>query len=279
MGKAGHWRKRRIRVTIQGGQRWSVVGKGYAGGGEAREPKSKDTLSAARFAELTGVTRERLRTWERRHGFPRPVRSGTGPRRYAASDASRVIAVREAAEAGVPVARAIKQARRIPVAAPARLARRPGGIDPRLAAAAGGRRVRSGAPAGGIRQRDSGRRGPGRRCRRPDLRSSRERCCSRPFRRWMEPRCTARWSRCSRPERGRWSVEHPPWIGPSAGLQRSLLFRVPRAEGPPLCAIVSIDAERERREREELTALVADHAREQQAAACCAAICCAPRHT
>jgi MerR family transcriptional regulator, light-induced transcriptional regulator len=69
--------------------------------------KGGQTVSATRFAELTGVTRERLRTWERRYGFPEPVRVGRGPRRYALDDVQRVVAVRRAAGAGVPIPRAI----------------------------------------------------------------------------------------------------------------------------------------------------------------------------
>jgi hypothetical protein len=68
------------------------------------------TISATRFAELTGVSRERLRTWERRFGFPAPVRVGAGPRRYAADDAVRVVAVRRAAADGVPLPLAIEAA-------------------------------------------------------------------------------------------------------------------------------------------------------------------------
>ena len=69
------------------------------------------TVSATRFSELTGVSRERLRTWERRHGFPEPVRIGSGPRRYALADAARVVAVRHAAAAGAPLPEAIAAAR------------------------------------------------------------------------------------------------------------------------------------------------------------------------
>lgn len=68
-------------------------------------------MSATSFAELTGVSRERLRTWERRYGFPCPERVGRGPRRYAVSDAAPVVAVRRAAEEGVPLPRAIAAAR------------------------------------------------------------------------------------------------------------------------------------------------------------------------
>ncbi|HKE80892.1 MAG TPA: MerR family transcriptional regulator [Solirubrobacteraceae bacterium] len=67
------------------------------------------TVSATRFASLTGVSRDRLRTWERRYGFPVPKRVGSGPRRYHVEDVQRVVAVRRASEAGVPIARAIER--------------------------------------------------------------------------------------------------------------------------------------------------------------------------
>lgn len=73
-----------------------------------RVDKGGQTIAATEFAALTGVSRERLRTWERRFGFPLPRRSGGGPRRYALGDAARVVAVRRAAEQGVPLARAIE---------------------------------------------------------------------------------------------------------------------------------------------------------------------------
>lgn len=72
--------------------------------------KGGQTVSATEFAELTGVSRERLRTWERRFGFPRPARIAHGPRRYVLADAARVVAVRRAAEQGVPLPRAIAAA-------------------------------------------------------------------------------------------------------------------------------------------------------------------------
>jgi hypothetical protein len=95
-------------------------------GGQARpvesardgaEPEPAGTLvSATRFATMTGVSRERLRTWERRYGFPRPLRVARGPRRYELSDAARVVAVRQAAEQGVPLRDAIANS---PATAPA----------------------------------------------------------------------------------------------------------------------------------------------------------------
>lgn len=73
--------------------------------------KGGQTVSATRFAALTGVSRERLRTWERRYDFPRPRRSGSGPRRYDLADAGAVVAVRRAAEQGMPLNSAIAAAR------------------------------------------------------------------------------------------------------------------------------------------------------------------------
>jgi hypothetical protein len=71
------------------------------------------TLTATRFAELTGVSRERLRTWERRYGFPTPHRVGAGARRYAVDDVPRVVAVRRAAAEAVPLPDAIARARAV----------------------------------------------------------------------------------------------------------------------------------------------------------------------
>src|SRR3954462_3317940 len=94
--------------------------------GMDRVGKGEQTVTATRFAALTGVSRERLRAWERRYGFPaphrpdagprrygspEPDRTDAGPRRYAGEDVQRVVAVRRAAEAGVPIPRAIERTR------------------------------------------------------------------------------------------------------------------------------------------------------------------------
>jgi hypothetical protein len=76
-----------------------------------RVDRGGQTVSATRFASLTGVSRDRLRTWERRYGFPVPQRLGSGPRRYRVADVQRVVAVRRASEAGVPIPRAIERTR------------------------------------------------------------------------------------------------------------------------------------------------------------------------
>ena len=81
--------------------------------------KIGQTVSATAFAELTGVSRERLRMWERRYGFPEPLRIGTGPRRYALADAPRVVSVRHAAGLGTPLRLAIAAAQEaVALAAP-----------------------------------------------------------------------------------------------------------------------------------------------------------------
>jgi hypothetical protein len=90
----------------KGGQPRGAQNDAEAGTGVRVEP-SGTVVSATRFATVTGVSRERLRTWERRYGFPRPLRVGRGPRRYELSDAARVVAVRRSAEQGVPLSDAI----------------------------------------------------------------------------------------------------------------------------------------------------------------------------
>lgn len=68
------------------------------------------TVSGAEIVRLTGVGRERLRTWERRHDFPTPARCPNNVRRYYADDVPRVIVVSRLVEQGVPLADAIEQA-------------------------------------------------------------------------------------------------------------------------------------------------------------------------
>ena len=78
------------------------------------------TLSIADFCARTGVGRERLRTWERRHGFPQPVRTGDGPRRYDVDDVARVIVIQQAVRSGVSLVAAIRAARASTPPAPLR---------------------------------------------------------------------------------------------------------------------------------------------------------------
>lgn len=74
--------------------------------GEPAQP-APATISATEMSRLTGVERERLRTWERRHGFPVPVRCANNVRRYRAEDVRRVSAIASASAQGVPLKAAI----------------------------------------------------------------------------------------------------------------------------------------------------------------------------
>src|SRR3954469_921350 len=84
--------------------------------------KGEQTVTATEFAALTGVSRERLRTWERRYGFPTPHRVGAGARRYALADVPRGVGgrgARRAAAQAVPLPDAIARARTATAADPA----------------------------------------------------------------------------------------------------------------------------------------------------------------
>ena len=61
------------------------------------------TISSHELSRLTGVGRERLRTWERRYGYPAPVRSRNGVRRYQVDDVRLVAAISQLASDGVPL--------------------------------------------------------------------------------------------------------------------------------------------------------------------------------
>jgi DNA-binding transcriptional MerR regulator len=247
------------KVTVgKGGQgvkdtRKGPRGRRGAGGSASAEP----TLSAGRFADLTGVSRERLRTWERRHGFPRPVRTAGGPRRYRASDAARVVAVREAAETGVPVARAITMARRSAPQGPA-------GIDAGLARSLVADLplpvlILSGPEPLVVEYTNEmgsshSHLEPG-----TSLLEAAPQVVDGPLHKSLLQAFAGR--------REPVEIEHAPWSGPPEGLQRSLVFRLPPGPGTkPACAVVSIDAERERRDREQLSVLVREHERETAAA-------------
>lgn len=66
-----------------------------------------ERLVVQQVAQLTGVTRERLRTWERRHNFPEPERRANNVRTYAVSDIPRIVAVARLIDNGYPVGEAI----------------------------------------------------------------------------------------------------------------------------------------------------------------------------
>jgi hypothetical protein len=205
----------------------------------ARADKSGQTVSATRFAELTGVSRERLRTWERRFGFPVPERVGAGPRRYAVEDAARVVAVRRAAADGAPLAAAIAATdaahgwgrgaappadafRAAVELAPVPVALVSGPAPLRLAWANAVLRATTGAPEAGDDLDAVDGHGAGALLR-------------EHFVREQPPN----------------EVEHPPWGDPAPGpTARSVVYRLPLAPGQrPLVAVVGIETRGEHEAR------------------------------
>jgi hypothetical protein len=216
------------------GQNRPVAGAGRGG----------QTLSATEFARATGVTRERLRTWERRFGFPEPVRVAGGRRRYAAADVGRVVAVRRAAEDGAPLTAAIDEVGRVDAqagppaaafratveAAPVPVALVSGPAPLRLEWANAALRAIDGAPAPGAELSAVAQHRAGTLLRQHFTRDLRA----------VE-------------------VEHPAWgTGGDGPPSRSLIYRLPVEPGQrPIVAVVGIET---RGEREARAALVAARA-------------------
>lgn len=207
-------------------------------------------VSATRFATMTGVSRERLRTWERRYGFPRPLRVGHGPRRYELNDAARVVAVRRAAEQGVPLPDAIAASnanapagvspstlQAIPERLPAPLLLLSGPAPVRIEYVNPALADRLGSPAPGTELRSVAPWLPGSEC---------EAALLALF------AGTTRMSECI----------HPAWSGFSTETARSLSYVLPVEPGrSPLVAMVELDAPDERDLRAELAELEADRDR------------------
>ena len=59
------------------------------------------------LAQRTGVPSDTIRSWERRYGFPKPVRTETNQRRYSEQDIALVIWLREQTEVGQGISEAI----------------------------------------------------------------------------------------------------------------------------------------------------------------------------
>jgi len=76
--------------------------------GSAQEP----ALTISDLATRTGLTPAVLRTWETRHGFPRPTRLESGHRRYGEGDVALVAQVLRRRDAGVRLETAIAEASR-----------------------------------------------------------------------------------------------------------------------------------------------------------------------
>jgi hypothetical protein len=212
--------------------------------------KGGQTISATDFATLTGVSRERLRTWERRHGFPHPVRAHGGARRYAIDDVARVVAVRRAVESGVPIPSAI-HATNLPADAGIS-----GGAQASLAeqapvavvALSGPEPLRVEFVNAAVRHRPGGP-SPG-----DDLLKlapwfAEEAGCKTLRRLFTDDLVAA-------------GCEHPDWTAGLRSGAHSIAYRLPHEEGQrPLVALIGVDTARERRTRQ----LLADAEREREA--------------
>ena len=74
------------------------------------KPVPPGAMTIGELARRTGVTPEVLRTWEARHGFPRPLRLPSGHRRYAPSDVAAVERVLRRRTEGVRLEVAVAEA-------------------------------------------------------------------------------------------------------------------------------------------------------------------------
>lgn len=216
----------------------------------ARVDRHGQTVTATEFAELTGISRERLRTWERRFGFPSPVRAGRGPRRYVVADAARVVAVRRAAEQGVPLAEAIAEAGtgtlRLGAVSPATLAAAATAAPTTMVLVDGPRPLR----VAWVNATLSGRDGaivPGRELDALPwfLGSDLERTLLTLF----------------AGDVAALECRHPAWDG-SGVSERSIAYRLPGAAGAPsVVALVGVDRSEEQRAQQELGELRREMAR------------------
>jgi MerR family transcriptional regulator, light-induced transcriptional regulator len=210
-----------------------------------RVDRGGQTVSATYFAGLTGVSRERLRTWERRYGFPVPRRVGSGPRRYVLEDVQRVVAVRRAAEAGVPIPDAIERSRTaeapVPLAAgtfaalvehaPVPVAALSGPAPLRVEFINGALRAMTGAPRPG-----------------EELTTALPAFNDSPSIRALQQLFAT--------ESGPTETEHPAWDGRSRETARSAIFRLPSEPGArPLVAMIGLEGEGERLARATLADL------------------------
>ena len=203
------------------------------------------TLSATRFADLTGVSRERLRMWERRYGFPEPRRVAGGPRRYPVDDVARVVAVRRAAAEGAPLADAIARAR---ATAPAAEPPAPGtlaGLVERLpvpvVALSGPEPMRVEYANAALRAIPGAPR-PGQ-----ELTAAVPAFAGTP--------CESALLRLFATDAGPVEAHHPAWGGHARNVARSSLFRLPAAPGAaPLVAMLGLEGDGERAARAALAA-------------------------
>ena len=61
--------------------------------------------SISRVERETGISKDVLRMWERRYGFPMPSRVSSGERNYSAEDLARLLLIKRLMDLGIdPVA-------------------------------------------------------------------------------------------------------------------------------------------------------------------------------
>ena len=72
----------------------------YADGGAADAPAPGDGVGIAAVERDTGISKETLRIWERRYGFPAPWRDAAGERLYPAEQVMRLHLVKRLLDAG-----------------------------------------------------------------------------------------------------------------------------------------------------------------------------------
>ncbi|TAM52656.1 MAG: MerR family transcriptional regulator, partial [Burkholderiaceae bacterium] len=63
-------------------------------------PMPEPSLSIAAVERSTGLSKDILRVWERRYGFPRPLRDGAGDRVYPPDQVERLRTIRRLLDAG-----------------------------------------------------------------------------------------------------------------------------------------------------------------------------------
>src|SRR5450432_23803 len=66
----------------------------------AAAPEAPQGYSIRVASRLTGVSSDTLRMWERRYGFPKPVRNGAQVRVYTDADIERLVLIARALKAG-----------------------------------------------------------------------------------------------------------------------------------------------------------------------------------
>jgi DNA-binding transcriptional MerR regulator len=76
--------------------------------------RSDKYLSIGEVSRATGLGEATLRAWERRFGFPAPVRAAGGQRRYNAAELERIERVLDFRERGVDLSTAIDRSRGVP---------------------------------------------------------------------------------------------------------------------------------------------------------------------